>query len=105
MRVLCILHRFYPDFVGGTEQHALDLARELQRRGHAVAVFYRAPGPRGLRRGEWDGIPVYRAQAGPKVLEQLLSKYSWDGKLVFAGPTPSVGGSEAAGISFLQDHP
>lgn len=40
-----------------------------------------------------------------KVLEQLLSKYSWDGKLVFAGPTPSVGGSEAAEISFLQDHP
>lgn len=40
-----------------------------------------------------------------KVLKRLVSKYGWDGKLVFAGPTPSAGGSEAAEILFLQDHP
>lgn len=40
-----------------------------------------------------------------QVLKRLVSKYGWDGKLVFAGPTPSVGGSEEAEISFLQDHP
>lgn len=73
MRILFVLHRFYPDFIGGTEQHALDLAKELQARGHDVAIFYRAPGLYGLQPGKWDGVPVYRAQAGPMTPFRLFA--------------------------------
>ncbi len=65
MRILFILHRFYPDFVGGTEQHALDLAQGLIDQGHQVAIFYRAPGTPALITDTWGGVPVYRARAGP----------------------------------------
>ncbi len=65
MRVLFVLHRFFPDSVGGTEQHVWDLARGLRERGHQVAVFHRATGTPGLQRSEWDGLLTYRAQAGP----------------------------------------
>ncbi|MCS7220906.1 MAG: glycosyltransferase family 4 protein [Anaerolineae bacterium] len=65
MKVLFVLHRFFPDSIGGTEQHVWDLAHGLRERGHEVAVFYRATGPAGLQLSEWDGIPTYRAQAGP----------------------------------------
>ncbi len=82
MKLLFVLHRFYPDSVGGTEQHALDLAQGLMERGHTVAVFYRAPGPTGLRPGEWAGVPVYRAQAGPMTPAQLFVSTFFDPRLV-----------------------
>lgn len=82
MRILFTLHRFYPDFVGGTEQHALDLARELQARGHTVAVFYRAPGPCRLQPGEWEGVPVYRAQAGPMTPFRLFAATFFEPRLL-----------------------
>ncbi len=74
MKVLFVLHRFFPDSVGGTEQHVWDLARGLRERGHEVAVFHRAAGASGLQVSEWDGILTYRAQAGPlKPLPVFLS--------------------------------
>lgn len=74
MRVLFVLHRFFPDSVGGTEQHVWDLACGLRERGHEVAVFHRAVGALSLQLSEWDGIPTYRAQAGPlKPLPVFLS--------------------------------
>ncbi len=82
MRILFVLHRFYPDFVGGTEQHALDLARGLVARGHHVAIFYRGPGPAGLRKGEWAGVPVYRAQAGPMTPIRLFASTFFAPRLV-----------------------
>jgi hypothetical protein len=39
MRILFILHQFYPEFSGGTERVALDLARSAQRAGHYVRVL------------------------------------------------------------------
>jgi glycosyltransferase involved in cell wall biosynthesis len=76
MRVLFVLHRFFPDAVGGTEQHVWDLARGLQERGHEVAVFHRATGSPGLQISAWNGIPTYRAQAGTlKPLPVFLSTF------------------------------
>ncbi len=40
-----------------------------------------------------------------KVLNLLISRYGWKGKLVFAGPTPSTGSSEPEELAFLQNHP
>lgn len=39
MRILIILHQFYPEFSGGTERVALNLARSAQRAGHYVRVL------------------------------------------------------------------
>ncbi|HDN80401.1 MAG TPA: glycosyltransferase [Chloroflexi bacterium] len=65
MRILYVVHQFFPEYVGGTEQDTLDVAQEMHRRGHQVAIFHRAPGSSALVRIEWEGIPLYRAQAGP----------------------------------------
>lgn len=39
MRILFILHQFYPEFTGGTERVALNLARCAQHAGHHVRVL------------------------------------------------------------------
>lgn len=39
MRILIILHQFYPEFSGGTERVALNLARSAQRAGHHVRIL------------------------------------------------------------------
>lgn len=39
MRIVFVLHQFYPEFSGGTEHVALNLARCLQRSGHYVHVL------------------------------------------------------------------
>lgn len=38
MRILFALHQFYPEFSGGTERAALNLARSAQRAGHYVHI-------------------------------------------------------------------
>lgn len=39
MRILYILHQFYPEFSGGTERVTLNLARAMQRAGHHVQIL------------------------------------------------------------------
>jgi glycosyltransferase involved in cell wall biosynthesis len=39
MRILIVLHQFFPEFLGGTERVALNLARTAQRAGHHVRVL------------------------------------------------------------------
>lgn len=39
MRILIVLHQFFPEFSGGTERVALNLARMAQRAGHHVRVM------------------------------------------------------------------
>ncbi len=39
MRLLYVIHQFFPDCHSGTEQHCLAAAREAQRRGHEVVVL------------------------------------------------------------------
>jgi len=39
MRVLFVVHQFFPEFSGGTERVTLELARALQHAGHSVHVL------------------------------------------------------------------
>jgi glycosyltransferase involved in cell wall biosynthesis len=69
MRILIILHQFYPEFSGGTERVALNLARSAQRAGHYVRILACAVAPdaagvscsahlAGAHESVYQGIPV-----------------------------------------------
>lgn len=72
MRIVFVLHQFYPEFSGGTERVVLNLARCAQRAGHYVHVLactMREPTPRkgkgkakeglgGAFHEIYQGIPV-----------------------------------------------
>lgn len=47
MRILFILHQFFPEFTSGTERVALNLARMAQRAGHHVHVLAGSVDPLG----------------------------------------------------------
>lgn len=70
MRILFILHQFFPEFGGGTERVALNLARMAQRAGHHVHVLAGTVDPAlcggtvvdapvaGCLRATREGLPV-----------------------------------------------
>ena len=69
MRILIVLHQFYPEFSSGTERVALNLAKAAQRAGHHVRVLACAVNPEahhgaasavlaGALETVWDGVPV-----------------------------------------------
>lgn len=66
MRLTFLVHQFPPRYFTGTEQYALAVGRELQRRGHEVDVFTLDPafgeatGPWRESREVVDGLPVRR---------------------------------------------
>ena len=66
MRITLVVHQFPPNYFTGTEQYALAVGRELQRRGHDVDVFALDPafaeatGPWGESREVVEGLPVRR---------------------------------------------
>lgn len=66
MRVLYVVHQFYPQFVSGTEQYVLALARAGRTAGHDVRVFTVDPDFRNTdpptERAEYEylGVPVTR---------------------------------------------
>ncbi|MEZ6036982.1 MAG: glycosyltransferase [Planctomycetota bacterium] len=66
MRITLVVHQFPPNYFTGTEQYALAVGRELQRRGHDVDVFALEPAF-GEATGPWreshevvQGLPVRR---------------------------------------------
>jgi glycosyltransferase involved in cell wall biosynthesis len=65
MRILHVVHQFYPEHVGGTESHTRALALAQQAEGHTVCVFTRryAEGRR-IEHESLDGVPVVRAVSG-----------------------------------------
>jgi glycosyltransferase involved in cell wall biosynthesis len=69
MRILYVLHQFYPEFCGGTERVALALGKAAQRAGHSVQVLTCLLGSPpvdavpcldlpGAFQGVQDGVPV-----------------------------------------------
>lgn len=66
LKVLYVVHGFPPDTWAGTEIYTDNIAREIQRRGHEVAVLTRAPAREGgpadfeVERTETDGLRVWR---------------------------------------------
>ncbi|MFN0006304.1 MAG: glycosyltransferase [Planctomycetota bacterium] len=57
LSLLYVVHGFPPDTWAGTEVYTLNLAREMQRRGHRVTILARAPAAEG-------GPPDFSVQAG-----------------------------------------
>lgn len=66
MRITLVVHQFPPRYFTGTEQYALAIGQELQRRGHEVDVFTLDPafgeatGPWRESREVVGGLPVRR---------------------------------------------
>jgi glycosyltransferase involved in cell wall biosynthesis len=66
VRITFVVHQFPPRYFTGTEQYALAVGRELQRRGHEVDVFALDPafgeatGPWRESRETVQGLPVRR---------------------------------------------
>lgn len=66
MRITLVVHQFPPNYFTGTEQYALNVGKELQRRGHDVDVFSLEPafgeatGPWRESREVVDGLQVRR---------------------------------------------
>jgi len=69
MRILYVLHDFFPRFYGGTERYVLNLAHQMQRMGHQAEVltygldepdgaFSGAVGAMLERRYVWEGVGV-----------------------------------------------
>jgi glycosyltransferase involved in cell wall biosynthesis len=63
VKILVIVHQFPPQESAGTEVYAWKLAKELQRRGHVLTVYYTQRDPErkqySLRRGSFDGLPFF----------------------------------------------
>jgi glycosyltransferase involved in cell wall biosynthesis len=57
MRILFVIHQFFPEFGGGTEHVALNLARMAQRGGHHVQVLACGVQP-GAVEGSAQTLPV-----------------------------------------------
>ena len=57
MRILLIVHQFFPEFGGGTERVALQLARMAQRAGHHVHVLAGTMDARKAGGAELPGLP------------------------------------------------
>ena len=69
MRVLYVVHEFFPSFYGGTERYVLNLAQQMQQMGHRAEVltyglgdpdgaFPETLGPLLARRYVHRGVPV-----------------------------------------------
>lgn len=70
MRILLIVHQFFPEFAGGTERVTLNFARMAQRAGHHVRILactvepaksganLGSPSGAGLLEMVYEGIPV-----------------------------------------------
>lgn len=69
MRILYLIHQFFPEYPTGTERFTLDLAMAMQRAGHSVSVLAWSNGKFPFTR-EQDGI--------------LLRDYSYQGLPVTA---------------------
>ena len=63
MKLLYVVHQFLPRHAAGTEIYTYHLAKEVQRRGHEVSLYftecYTGRPQYDLRRGEFDGLPFY----------------------------------------------
>ena len=66
MKIVLVLHQFLPEFIGGTEVLAFQLAKEFTRRRHDIEVFTAFPVTTEVTeklnfdRIQYKGIPIYR---------------------------------------------
>ncbi len=88
MKILYLVHDFFPQFHGGTERYVLNIAKQMQRMGHSVSVLtYGMKEPaenfKSLRGGilynayHYEGIPVIciRHQKIPEDIGLLIDDH------------------------------
>ncbi|HET6203090.1 MAG TPA: glycosyltransferase [Planctomycetota bacterium] len=83
MRLLYVLHQFFPEARSGTEQYALAAAREGRRRGHEVTVLSLLPWfaerepPVLVYEEAWEGFRVVRVRyAGALAPNEAAADYA-----------------------------
>lgn len=86
MRILIVLHQFYPEFSGGTERVSLNLAKAAQRAGHFVEILACHMSPdttpkfagallAGARETVYQGVPLTLL---PRALMPTSADFSLD---------------------------
>ena len=79
MKILLVNHTFPPESYAGSELCVLHLAKAFQRQGHEVFVFYRYQQPADeeyqVRRGEWEGIPVFKINRTFRLVRRFQEIY------------------------------
>ena len=94
MRLLIVLHQFFPEFSSGTERVALNLAKAAQRAGHYVRVLACAVNPdvqqgaasktlAGALESVWEGVPVTLL---PRAMLPASADYSLEVTPALVGP-------------------
>ena len=83
MRVLLVVHQFFPEHAAGTEVLTLELARGLLRKGHHVEILtgVLCPGqpvttPPWLTEATYDGITVHRLNYGESACPDPVALHS-----------------------------
>jgi glycosyltransferase involved in cell wall biosynthesis len=83
MRVLLIVHQFFPEHAAGTEVLTLELARGLLRKGHRVEILTGAlcarelvTTPPWLTETTYDGITVHRLSYGEAACPDPVAVHS-----------------------------
>lgn len=66
MKILNLVHQYYPDHIGGTEFYTRSISESLAGQGHQVAVFQRhfASGQALHQRTDFAGVQVWSVQVG-----------------------------------------
>jgi glycosyltransferase involved in cell wall biosynthesis len=87
MRILHVIHGWFPRHAGGTESYVARLADELRQRGHEVAILAGSdidrPAPT-WEREEWHGFPLYVVRRAGLYLESWYRSYSPEVELMVA---------------------
>lgn len=78
MKILYILHKFLPRYFSGTEIYTYNLAREMQRRGHAVRICCAEEVEKGsgdrieARDDTYNGLKVHRVSFNRKKTPDII---------------------------------
>jgi glycosyltransferase involved in cell wall biosynthesis len=80
MKVLLVVHIFFPNWRAGTEVYTLNVARKLLERGHEVQLVCYEPSPTNTTEITttdeiYDGFPVHRISFSHDHPDRLLREY------------------------------
>lgn len=76
MKILFVIHNFLPRYIGGTELYTFYLAKELQKKGHEVKLFFRdyRSDYEFEREGMYDNLPYISVSCPSRTYFSYASK-------------------------------
>jgi len=87
MKILYVLHKFLPRYFSGTEIYTCNLAKEMEKRGHAVEIFCAEEVEKGAdhhinaRDDKYDGLKVHRISFNRKKTPDIV-RFAYDNPVV-----------------------